>query len=100
MTRKEFEKLRFAIESEKFQDEFSDPVSYGIHRAAFDREKFMKLIAAAEQVDMLTTRAKLEQWRRQLARATQSQQRFERLRDEILGGARPVPDFNRPSVAA
>jgi hypothetical protein len=91
MTRKQFEKLRFAIEGEKFQDEFSDPISYGIHRAAFDREKFIRLIAAAEQVDTLTTRAKLEQWKRQLARAVEAQQRFERLREEIGGGRAVAP---------
>jgi hypothetical protein len=89
MTRKEFERLRFAIEGEKFHDNFSDPISYGIHRAAFDREKFQKLIAAAQEVDMQTTRVKMEQWKRQLARATQSQARFERLREEIAGASRP-----------
>jgi len=89
MTRKEFEKLRFAIESEKFQDNFSDPVSYGIQRAAFEREKFTKLIAAGQEVmNMQTTRAKMEQWKRQLARATQSQERFERLREDIAGSRR------------
>jgi hypothetical protein len=88
MTRKEFEKVRLAIEGEKFQNNFSDPVSYGIERAAFDCEKFKKLIAAAQEVNMQTTRAKMEQWKRQLQRATVSQQRFERLREEISGDAR------------
>ena len=83
MTRKEFEKLRLNIEGEKFQEDFTDPISYGIQRAAFEREKFMKLIAAAQEVDMQTARTKMEQWKRQLERATQSQQRFERLRDDI-----------------
>ena len=87
MTRKEFERLRFAIESEKFRDDFDDPISYGIQRAAFDCEKFRRLIAAAQEVNMQTTRVKMEQWKRQLDRAMQSQQRFERLREEI-GGSR------------
>lgn len=83
MTRKEFEKIRLAIESEKFQEDFTDPITYGIQRAAFEREKFLRLIAAARQVNMQTARTKMEQWKRQLERATQSQERFERLREEI-----------------
>ena len=95
MTRKEFEKLRLAIEAEKFQEEFTDPINYGIQRAAFEGEKFRKLIAAARQVNMQTTRAKMEQWQWQLERANQSQQRFERLRQEIRGDALPAPALSR-----
>ncbi|HWD20055.1 MAG TPA: hypothetical protein VHB20_12330 [Verrucomicrobiae bacterium] len=83
MTRKEFEKVRLALEGEKFQDDFTDPIHYGIQRAAFEKEKFKRLIAAARQVNMQTARTKMEQWKRQLEKATQSQERFERLRDEI-----------------
>lgn len=83
MTRKEFEKLRLSIESEKFVGECSDPITYGIERAAFERQKFKRLIAAAKQVNMQTARTKMEQWKRQLERASQSQARFEKIRDEI-----------------
>ncbi len=44
MTRKEFEKVRIALEGEKFQEDFADPIHYGIQRAAFEKEKFKKLI--------------------------------------------------------
>jgi hypothetical protein len=88
MTRKEFEKLRLAIEGEKFQENFSDPLSYGLQRAAFERGKFQRLITAAQGINLQTTRAKMEQWKRQLERATQSQQRFQRLRDEVSGNRR------------
>jgi hypothetical protein len=87
MTRKEFEKLRLAIEAEKFREDCVDPMSYGAQRAAFEQEKFKRLIAAARQVDMQTTRAKLEQWKRQLERASQSQLRFQKLRDELRSAA-------------
>ena len=83
MTRKEFEKLRLSIESEKFLGDCSDPITYGIERAAFEKDKFTRLIAAAKQVDMQTARTKLEQWKRQLERASKSQVRFEKIRDEI-----------------
>jgi capsule polysaccharide modification protein KpsS len=83
MTRKEFERIRIEIEGEKFSGDCSDPIAYGIERAAFEREKFKRLIAAARQVPMQTARAKLAQWKRQLERATQSQERFQKIRDEI-----------------
>jgi len=84
MTRKEFERIRIAIESERFSGDCTDPIDYGIQRAAFEREKFKKLIAAARQVPMQTARTKMEQWKRQLERATQSQDRFQKIRDEII----------------
>lgn len=83
MTRKEFEKLRMSIEGERFLGDCSDPISYGIERAAFEKEKFRKLIEAAKQVNMQTARTKLEQWKRQLERASKSQIRFEKIRDEV-----------------
>ena len=83
MTRKEFEKIRIEIESEKFHGDCTDPIVYGIERAGFEREKFKRLIAAARQVPMQTARTKMEQWKRQLERATESQQRFQKIRDEI-----------------
>ena len=87
MTRKEFEKLRLAIESEKFCEDCADPMTYGVQRAAFEIDKFNRLIAAARQVNMQTARTKLEQWQRQLERANQSQMRFEKLREEIRNSA-------------
>jgi hypothetical protein len=83
MTRKEFEKIRLSIEHEQFQGDSADPLSYGVERAIFEKAKFKRLIAAARQVRMQTARTKLEQWKRQLERANQSQARFEKLRDEI-----------------
>jgi hypothetical protein len=83
MTRKEFEKLRLSIESEKFNEDHADPMTYGVQRAAFEKEKFKRLIAAARQVPMQTARTKLEQWKRQLERASRSQSRFEKLREEM-----------------
>lgn len=83
MTRKEFERIRIEIESEKFRGDCTDPIVYGIQRAAFEREKFKRLIAAARQVPMQTARTKMEQWKRQLERATESQERFQKIRDEI-----------------
>jgi hypothetical protein len=83
MTRKEFERVRIGIESEKFSGDCSDPIAYGIQRAEFERQKFKRLIAAARQVPMQTARTKMEQWKRQLERATQSQERFQKIRDEI-----------------
>lgn len=83
MTRKEFERIRIEIESEKFQGNCTDPIVYGIERASFERQKFKRLIAAARQVPMQTARTKMEQWKRQLERATESQQRFQKIRDEI-----------------
>ena len=94
MTRKEFEKLRISIENEKFLGDCSDPISYGVERAVFEKEKFKRLIAAAKKVNMQTARTKLEQWKRQLERANQSQVRFEKLRDEIRSMR---PDFLQAS---
>lgn len=103
MTRKEFERIRIEIESEKFNGDCSDPIVYGIQRAAFEREKFKRLIAAARKVPMQTARTKMEQWKRQLERATQSQQRFEKIRAEIQTVrpnfvVAPPSDMDGPSV--
>jgi hypothetical protein len=98
MTRKEFENLRMSIESEKFLGDCSDPITYGIERALFEKEKFRRLIATAKQVDMQTARTKLEQWKRQLERAGQSQQRFEKIRDELR--ASRAQNAAMPMVAA
>ena len=54
MTRKEFEKFRMSIEDQDFSGNYSDPIEYGIQRAAFEQKKFQKLIAAARKVNMRT----------------------------------------------
>lgn len=97
MTRKEFERIRIEIESEKFRGDCTDPIAYGIERAAFEKEKFKRLIAAARQVPMQTARTKMEQWKRQLERATESQERFQKIKDEIAK-VRP-PFFTAPGKA-
>lgn len=105
MTRKEFEKLRLSIESQKFLGDSSDPIAYGVERAAFEKGKFKRLIAAARQVKMQTARTKLLQWKRQLERANQSQVRFEKLRQEIktmqpniVSAERRLPEIQAKSV--
>ncbi len=83
MTRKEFEKLRVEIESQKFQSVQLDPIAYGIQRLLFEKEKFKRLIAAAESIPMKTTRAKAERWKRKLQRADESLHRLENIRQEM-----------------
>jgi hypothetical protein len=83
MTRKEFEKLRMSIEEQDFSGDYADPIEYGIQRAAFEKRKFQKLIAAARRVNCRTTQTKGEQWRRQLEKAQHSYERFKELRKEI-----------------
>jgi hypothetical protein len=83
MTRKEFERLRMSIEEEDFFGVYSDPIEYGIQRTAFEKRKFQKLIAAARGVNLRTTRAKAEQWQRQLEKAQHSYERFKGLQKEI-----------------
>lgn len=83
MTRKEFEKLRMSIEEQEFFGNFSNPIEYGIERAAFEKKKFQKLIAAAHRLNFKTTRAKEKQWRRQLERAEHSYERFKGLMKDI-----------------
>jgi|GEM_PF-1759816 len=83
MTLKEFEKLRLSIERVKFVGDSSNPITYGIERAVFEKEKFKKLIAAAKPMEMKMARTKLELWKRQLERANQSHARFKKIQDEI-----------------
>ena len=83
MTRKEFERLRVLIESEEFVGDSSDPITYGIQRAEFDRNRLTRLIDAANQVRPQPVQTRVEQWKRQLARTTQSRARFEKIREEI-----------------
>ena len=83
MTRDEFEELERAIESEKFVETCSDPITYGIARAAFDAQKYRKLIEAAQRVDPRLATSKLDGWNNQLAGASQSLARLERLRHEL-----------------
>jgi hypothetical protein len=83
MTRKEFEALRQSIEREKFDGDYSDPITYGIQRAVFEKRKLQRLIQAAKAVKLQTARTKVEQWKRQLERANQSHQRFLKLQKEL-----------------
>jgi hypothetical protein len=83
MTRKEFEKLRLSVEEEDFFGNCSSPIEFGIQRAAFEKKKFQKLIAMARKVNFKTTRAKAQQWHRQLERAKHSLERFHELKKEI-----------------
>lgn len=83
MTRKEFEKLRLSIEEENFFGNYANPIDFGIQRAAFEKKKFLKLISVARKVDFKTTRAKVQQWQRQLERAEHSYDRFKELKKEI-----------------
>jgi hypothetical protein len=87
MTRKEFEKLRVEIEAQKFQSVQLDPIGYGIQRLLFEREKFKKLIAAAEAIPMKTTRAKAERWKRKLQRADTSLLRLQKIKEEMASQA-------------
>ena len=83
MTRKEFEKLRVEIEAQKFHSVQLDPIAYGIQRLLFEKEKFKKLIAAAEAIPMKTTRAKAERWKRKLQRAEGSLLRLQNMKEEM-----------------
>ena len=83
MTRKEFEKLRVEIEAQKFQSVQLDPIAYGIQRLLFEKEKFKKLIAAAEAIPMKTTQAKAERWKRKLQRAEGSLVRLRGIKEEM-----------------
>ncbi|MDB6029376.1 MAG: hypothetical protein JWM68_5599 [Verrucomicrobiales bacterium] len=89
MTRKEFEKLRVEIEAQKFQSVQLDPISYGIQRLLFEKEKFKKLIVAAEAIPMKTTRAKAERWKRKLVRADTSLLRLQKVKEEMDSNPKP-----------
>ncbi|MDB6059333.1 MAG: hypothetical protein JWO95_3177 [Verrucomicrobiales bacterium] len=84
MTRKQFEQIRVSIESEKFHPSASDPLAFGIERAAFERQKFERLISASEGLAFATVATKRAQWQRQLERVTAKAERLEKLRDEII----------------
>src|SRR5687767_9946070 len=91
MRRTEFAKLRRAIEAEELRIDDSDPINYGLQRAIFETERLKKLIAAAEQFDMQSTRRKAAQWRRRLAKSLDAQQRFETLKLEADAKKNPTP---------
>lgn len=82
MTRKDFEKLRAEIESQRFQSVELDPISYAIARLHFEKKKYQTLIDAAASVDMKTTRAKAARLKRKMDRADISIARFEKLKKE------------------
>jgi hypothetical protein len=88
MTRKEFEKLRVEIEAQRFSSVQMDPIAYGIQRLQFEKEKFKKLIAAAESIPMKTTRAKAERWKRKLQRADKTLARLQGIQNEQAVAAR------------
>ncbi|MDB6056757.1 MAG: hypothetical protein JWO95_601 [Verrucomicrobiales bacterium] len=83
MTRQQFEQVRLSIESERFHPSASDPLRFGIERAAFERQKFERLISAAEGLPFATAAAKRAQWLRQLQRVAATSERLEKLRAEI-----------------
>ena len=81
MTINEFEKLKLLILGEQFPGTCSDPITYGMERAAFEVQKFQKLLDAAQEVDIPTVRSRMPAWKRQMEKARQSQTRFERMRE-------------------
>ncbi len=78
MTRKEFEKLRVEIESSKFKSVEVNPISFGIQRLLFEKEKLKQLIKAAESIPMKTTLAKAARYKRKLERANASLLRLQK----------------------
>ncbi|MDB6023826.1 MAG: hypothetical protein JWM68_49 [Verrucomicrobiales bacterium] len=78
MTRKQFEKFRVEIETSKFKSVEINPLSYGIQRLLFQKEKLNILITAAEAIPMKTTLAKAARWKRKLLRADVSLLRLQK----------------------
>jgi hypothetical protein len=99
MTRKEFERLRISIEGEAFLGDYTNPLEYGIQRAAFEKRKFQKLISAAGKVNMRTTRAKAEQWQRQLEKSQVSHDRFKALKKEMDAAKIHIDLISIPTVS-
>jgi len=83
MTRKEFELFRLSLEKEKLPATVSDPIEYGIQRAIFKREKLRRLIGIGKSIRSRTVQAKVERWKRQLDRLSQSQKHLLTLREDI-----------------
>ena len=83
MTRKEFVKVKLAIEGERFEPKDFGPLTYGIQRSLFEQHKLEKLICAAEKVDGKTAQAQAARWKRKLQKIQRSQVNLEKLRKEI-----------------
>ena len=97
MTRKEFEKLRVEIEAKKFRAVHLDPITFGIERLLFEKEKFNQLIAAAESIPMKTTHAKAERWKRKMKRADQTLVRLQRVKEEMAEKNFPALPVKTPA---
>jgi hypothetical protein len=87
MTRKQFEKFRIEVEARKFLSVEMNPITFGIQRLAFEKEKLNILIAAAEAIPMKTTKAKAERWKRKLQRADASIARLQQSQPQELRNA-------------
>jgi hypothetical protein len=82
MTLKEFEVRRQEIERESLQAKNLNPISFGLERTRFQKEKLKKLLDTAQGINSLTVKAKVKQWERQLERLARTEERFLRLASE------------------
>ena len=82
MTLAEFQKAIKAIKSERFREKSDNTLVYGYQRARFQKNQLERLIALAEQCQLRSATLKLGQWKRQLARAEATSERFKRLQRE------------------
>lgn len=83
MTRKEFELFRLSLEKEHPPATVSDPIEYGIQRTIFKKEKLKRLIGVGKGIRSRTVQAKVERWKRQLEKLSQSQKHLLTLKQDI-----------------
>lgn len=83
MTPQRFQKCRRSIEGEKFWCKETNPLLYGAERAAFEKKQLERLIVAAEGIEALTVKRKVEGWRRRIARLEEAQKRLQQRHEEM-----------------
>jgi hypothetical protein len=92
MTRIQFEQSRIAIEQEPFESNSCNPITYGIDRNTFRREKLQRLIDLARKAPGRIANTKLKIWQQQLDRSIAAKERFEKLRTEMkMSRLSPLP---------
>lgn len=83
MTFKGFEKFRQELSRDEFRGQNLHPIIYGLERTLFEKRRLKKLIDVGEDVDAITVKGKLLQWKRQLQRLDKVEERFLRLAREF-----------------
>ena len=89
MNLRTFNQTRISIQQSEFKSLQTHPLLFAIERAEFEKRKLKRMIAAGEEArTMKTVRAKIEAWKRKIARIEATQKRLRERFEDLQNSSR------------